>query len=129
MYNVIRSPILHFSNYQILLLFAGIQIYRQDNNYDLVLYVNGKPIQANQALNLPSFQQISGVVLPTGQRIPPTLQVSSSGQVSPVTTPSKSPNVVITIQRTYYGSIYGWHMLILFTSTFTQLLDVPEYSQ
>ncbi|KAH9404152.1 hypothetical protein TYRP_014668 [Tyrophagus putrescentiae] len=82
---------------------SGITISRNDNNYDIVLYFNGKQLAANQQLNLPSFQQVSGVVLPTGTRVPPTISIVN-GQIQLVPTPRGMVNLMITVQRSNYSN-------------------------
>lgn len=70
------------------------------------MYLNGQPLQANQQLNLQAFQQLTGIVLPNGQRIPPTAQIIN-GQLVSLPSQQGMANLVITIQRSYYGPIYG----------------------
>ena len=55
---------------------------------------------------MPAFQQVTPVSLPNGQVIPPTVQIVN-GQLQVIPTPNGMANLVITIQRSYYGSIFG----------------------
>lgn len=58
--------------------FAAITVSRSDSNYEITIYLNGQPLQAQGALYLPAFQQIKGIVMPSGQRLPPV--ASQTGQ-------------------------------------------------
>lgn len=80
----------------------GIVAARQDNHYDIVLYLNGQPLRVGQQLNLQAFQQLSGIVLSNGQRIPPTVRLSN-GQLETVNAPFGVVNLAITVQRSFYG--------------------------
>ncbi|KAI2804614.1 hypothetical protein BLOT_003601 [Blomia tropicalis] len=76
----------------------GILVSRNDNNFDLILYVNGQPLKAFQQLNLQAYQQTGGILFPNGQKIPPTIQIVH-GKLKVI--PSGSyPNMYLTIQRT-----------------------------
>ncbi|KAH9404151.1 hypothetical protein TYRP_014667 [Tyrophagus putrescentiae] len=80
----------------------GVLASRNDNNYDIIVYLNGQPLSSNQQMNLQAFQQLTGIVLPTGQRVPPTAQIIN-GQLITSPTPPGMANILITVQRSYYG--------------------------